>query len=74
MKKVFETFRQYLDDSGDPEMLKANPNLVKEAHDSVFSTVTEDEITHELLATKYFTAYLNDEGKKKFFPPGFFPS
>lgn len=78
MEQIFETFRIYLDNSADADMLKANPNLVKDVHDGIFSRIREDykdkELPdHQTMATKYFAAYVNDLGKAKFFPPGFFP-
>lgn len=80
MEEIFESFKKYLDDSADPEMLKANPNLLDEVHGKIFKRFEEDfagqplpENPHEILATKYFEAYLNDEGKAAFFPAGHFP-
>lgn len=78
MKEIIESFKKYLDTSADPEMLKANPNLVEEIHSNIFARFEEDfgdelpENPHKILAEKYFKPYLNDEGKTTFFPPGHF--
>lgn len=74
MEELFAQIQEYLDDSANPEMLKANPNLVKEAHQKVFDRLKADfegKPVPELkdVIFQYFGAYLNEKGKTAFFPP-----